>query len=374
MDSTQQDPRHYFQRPGVGLRVDTTRTALAGDAEDLRVAKIGGGIWRWSTEYQRWSAGYEINDLGFLAQSDIQRWSTDLGVRLVEPALFYRRLFADLFTEGDWTTSGLTTNRAIELDLSADFHRAGFGFLGARVDNLAGTFCSGGCTRGGPNLRTSPRTSGYWYIEGDRRATLFPQNFAQYSVWDGGRSHLLELNPTLQLQATSRATLAVGPDVVFNTDNTQYYNDYSNDTLSIPAFGHLVQRVTSVTARFNVTVTPTLSFEIYAQPYATNGRFTDLRSLNDPGSSTYARRFSPLVDHPLETVVPGGFNDRRLHSTSVMRWEYRPGSTLYIVWSQGRAATDGLTGDFSTGHDSHELFGAHPQDTFLVKLSYWVNP
>lgn len=374
MDSTQQDSRHYYQRPGVGLGVDTTRTSLGGNAEELRVAKIGGGVWRWSTDYQRWSAGYEVNDVGFLSQSDVQRWTNNLALRVLEPALFYRRLYGDLFAEGDWTTSGLTTNRALELDLGADFRGAGFGFIGTREDNIGGSFCSGGCTRGGANLRGSPRTSVFSYVEGDRRSHLFPTLFWQVIVGDGGRSHLFEVHPTIELRALNRATLSVGPHLVFNTDNTQYYNDYSNDTLSIPAFGHLVQRVASVTARASFTATPNLSFEVYAEPYATNGRFTDLRALADPGAHTYDQRFQPLVNHPTETVRPGGFNDRRLHTTSVVRWEYRPGSTLFVVWSQGRAYTDALTGDFSMGHDTRALFGAHPQDTFLVKLSYWINP
>ena len=70
---------------------------------------------------------------------------------------------------------------------------------------------------------------------------------------------------------------------------------------------------------------------------------------------------------------PGGLDFKQFNSNLVVRWEYRPGSTIFVVWTQGRgdyqslAGPDGLRGDFSN------LFQLHPNNTFLVKASYWLN-
>src|ERR1041384_7980621 len=77
--ATQRDAVHYYQRPDAGLPYDTTRTSLAGDADELRFAKVGGKRTNFETSYQRRSPGFEVNDLGFLRRSDQQAWSNWFG-------------------------------------------------------------------------------------------------------------------------------------------------------------------------------------------------------------------------------------------------------------------------------------------------------
>jgi hypothetical protein len=57
----------------------------------------------------------------------------------------------------------------------------------------------------------------------------------------------------------------------------------------------------------------------------------------------------------------------------VVRWEYRPGSALFLVWSQGRDQDDRHLGTFAPVRDYRDLFAARPDNTLLLKASYWFS-
>lgn len=130
-------------------------------------------------------------------------------------------------------------------------------------------------------------------------------------------------------------------------------------------FATLDQQTHSITARFDVTASPTLSLQVYAQPFVTSGRYTNLRELDDPRAASYDARFQ---------TFPGtadGFNFKQFRSNVVARWEYRPGSALFFVWQQGRTESGIDNGSFDVSREFGNLFRAAPDNTFLVKASYW---
>nr|MBA3466089.1 hydrolase [Gemmatimonadaceae bacterium] len=133
-------------------------------------------------------------------------------------------------------------------------------------------------------------------------------------------------------------------------------------------FAHLDQSTLSLTSRINYTASPTLSLQFYAQPFITKGRYSDWRELANPRAERYDDRYRPYSGDP------GGFDIKELRSNTVVRWEYRPGSTLFLVWSQGREFSDGRPADFAFSRDLGDLFRLHPNNTFLLKASYWFNP
>ncbi len=124
-----------------------------------------------------------------------------------------------------------------------------------------------------------------------------------------------------------------------------------------------------MTTRFNFTATPTLSLQVYAQPYATGGSFSDWSELADPRAARFEDRYRPYRPG----ADPGGFNFKQLRSNTVLRWEYRPGSVLYVVWAQERTQDDRDAGTFDARRDLNNLLKAHPTNVFLVKGSYWVS-
>ena len=138
-------------------------------------------------------------------------------------------------------------------------------------------------------------------------------------------------------------------------------------------FARLEQTTVSLTSRLNYTFTPSLTLQVYAQPYVSTGRYTDWKELADPRAKRLANRYVPY-ESPTG-AGPGGFRFMQFRSNTVLRWEYRPGSTLFLVWAQGRQAyEEGEPWQFDSGRDPRALFERHPDNTLLLKVAYWLNP
>ena len=112
-----------------------------------------------------------------------------------------------------------------------------------------------------------------------------------------------------------------------------------------------------------------LTFQLYVQPFVTRGEYSNLRELDNPRAKEYDARYKPFT----AITNPGGFNVKQFRSNAVVRWEYRPGSAVYLVWQQGREHYESEFGGRSFGGDFDELFRAHPNNTFLIKMSYWFD-
>jgi hypothetical protein len=102
------------------------------------------------------------------------------------------------------------------------------------------------------------------------------------------------------------------------------------------------------------------------------GRYSDIRELASPRAARYGDRFAPYGD-PAIRDNPGEFNFKQFRSNVVLRWEYRPGSALFVVWQQGREDVEPVHGDRTFGGDLRRLFQTHADNTLLVKVSYWVD-
>jgi hypothetical protein len=123
--------------------------------------------------------------------------------------------------------------------------------------------------------------------------------------------------------------------------------------------------------RASYTVTPVLSLQLYSAPFVSRGKYSDVRELSaDPRAASYQNRFITFVP-PANTSM--GFDVLQLRSTSVMRWEFRPGSTLFAVWTHGRDGFDPQFRERSFKSEFDDLFALHPANTFLLKLAYWLN-
>jgi hypothetical protein len=133
--------------------------------------------------------------------------------------------------------------------------------------------------------------------------------------------------------------------------------------------------------------TPTLTLQLYAQPFLSAGRYRDFKRIADPMAERYVDRFSGLAarrsdgeifvdadgDGVDESFDIPDFNYKQFRSNAVLRWEYEPGSTLFLVWSQGRNRSV-PDGSFDFAGDLRNLFAQHPDNVFMIKVSYWMNP
>jgi len=365
---TQRSTVHLFQRPDDGVAYDSTRTSLSGIGSGLGVSKNGGGITRFYSGVWYKGPGLEINDVGFMTNANNFGWSNWFAFMLQQPKWFYRRWQVNLNQWNSWYTDGTSGGRGGNLNMNGQLTNMWFVYAG--FGGETGSYCAS-CLRGGPALYENGSLQGWAGFTGDQRRAVFPSFNFSFRRTDGGRSSSYNLSPSVQGRLASAFSTSVGMSYNRNIDDRQWLGNFGtigNDSTHYTV-GRLAQSTIALTTRINWTASPTLSVQLYAQPFVTGGDYSNWRAVSAPRLRDYERRFRPFT----QEGEPDGFNFKQFRSNTVLRWEYRPGSTLFLVWAQGRVQ-DGLdAGTFRFGRDYRNLFSAHPDNTFLVKASYWFS-
>lgn len=364
---TQQSSVHYYQRPDDEIEYDSTRTSLTGYSSQFGVNKRGGGPWRFYMGGWYRSPGFEINDLGFMTNVNDMGVSLWHALLLNQPKLFYRRFQVNLNAWSSWYTDGPSTGPGGNINWNTQLKN--MWSMGSGIGINRHGFC-GACTRGGPFVRESNGLFSWWWASGDSRKRLYPSINVSYSGNDEGRSSRVDVGGQMNMRVASRFSASFGISYGRNIDDNQWYGNFGSglsDTTHY-TFARLDQKTVWLTGRLNYTVTPTLSLQFYGQPFVSAGSYTDWRELNQARAVRYDDRYKAFTQGNLS-----GFNFKQYRSNSVVRWEYRPGSALFFVWQQGRTEDSMDPGSFQFRRDYSTLFGAHPQNTFLIKGSYWLS-
>lgn len=365
--TVQRDPVHYLQRPDAAHAFDSTRTALRGDEEELAVGKYG-GLLQFESSFERQSAGYDPNDLGYLERADEQSWNNWVGIVSNTHRAFYRSARWNVNLWNAWTAAGTRLETAVNTNTHVNFNNNWWFNAGVTEDQLGGTVCDH-CARGGPAIRTDPQLLPWMTIQGDTRQWMTPSVSGNWRIADGGRSRSAVISPELDLRVSSRVHASLGLTIGANHDDTQWFANNTFPGGAQSTFAHLDQSTRSITIRGSYAATPNLSLELYAAPFASDGIYNDLRALSaDPLAASYDARFVPYAAPPGTAT---SFAVRQLRANAVLRWEYRPGSTLFVVWSHTRDGNEPGTGSSWSG-DARELFAVRPMNTLLIKVSYWL--
>lgn len=360
---------HNYSRPDGEAELDPTRTSLSGNAQRISVSKFGGGRTRFQTVYQRYSRGYDINDLGFLARDDEQLFRNWFAIRYNEPNSIWRTAQFNFNHFNEWTADGLTTGFGLNQNSHVQFQNQMWAHLGFNWNPDWVTTFDDRAARGGPAVRNSSSANFWAGVEGDGRKRVTPYLWFGGGRSDAGRSEFWYVEPQVNVRASSRFDLTFGTYYESSVNDNQFRGNIQDPGGTHYTFAHLEQSTWSITSRVNFTATPTLSLQVYAQPFISTGTYTDWRELADPRAGEYDDRYQPFNGGD-----PGGFNFKQFQSNTVLRWEYRPGSTLFLVWSQGRDTFAPEASTFRFSRDTRHLFEQHPNNTFLIKASYWFNP
>lgn len=366
---TQLTSVHYFQRPDHERDYDPTRTAMDGGVTSLSLRRYAGRV-RWETMTRYAEPGTELNDLGFVTLVNDAQVRNQLTLVTVRPSGWYRRANAVLSVENHWTTGGRPTGFTAQAHASAELPNFWGVSATYNAASLGNTLCVS-CSRGGPMLRVSPYHRVSLTFDGDARKALVPEVDLRLATGDEGRSWAAQGAVGVLGRIGTRTSVEVEGSFERRADDTQWVRNFGatlSDTVH-HTFAALTQSILAITARANVTLTPDLSVQLYAQPFIASGAFADWRELADPYAKRYVARYAPYG----AGAAPPGFNQKQFNSNLVVRWEYRPGSVLFVVWQQGRADAR-HPGSFEAGRDLGNLFNTHPDNTLLVKMSYWFNP
>lgn len=368
--ATQRSSVHYYQRPGDDIEYDPTRTDLSGYALNVGLNKNGGGITRFYTGGWYKSPGLEINDVGFMTNVNNMGWSNWFALVFQEPKAFYRRLQVNFNQWNSFMVDGTNTGVGGNVNTNITFKNMWFMYAG--IGGERASVC-GACLRGGPYLNEDANLNTWFGFSGDSRKNIVPGLSTWYNRRDGGASFNYGLNPYINLRVASRLSGQVGLTYQKNIDDRQWIRNFGvagHDTTHYTV-GHLAQQTLNLNTRINFTASPTLSVQFYASPFVSVGEYSDWREVTAPRHAQYAERYRPFS----AGGDPGDndFNFKQFRSNLVMRWEYRPGSTLFLVWGQGREQADRDLGNFGGFRDYQNLFSSHPANTFLIKASYWFS-
>ncbi|MEX2179092.1 MAG: DUF5916 domain-containing protein [Gemmatimonadaceae bacterium] len=226
INATQRDPVHNFQRPDGDLPYDPLRTSLTGHAQEVKVAKFGGGITRFETSYQRRSPGFEINDLGFMRRADEQSQATWFALQYRTPTRFYRSLQMNFNEWNMWNTGGLKTETGFNTNWHLNDKRNWWWHVGATVNQL-GSYCDN-CTRGGPAIRRSPRLQPWFGFDGDDRWRVSPYFFMNLGRGDYGASTYTSYSPGVNIRPSAAVQLSLGVDMSYNDDDSQWFGNFTD--------------------------------------------------------------------------------------------------------------------------------------------------
>ncbi len=384
--NTQKGFIHNFERPDANhLDLDTTLTSLTGTSGTLKLGKLGGKLvydggitWR--------SPGLEMNDIGFQQNSDYFIHFFWAGYRINEPfGIFYNVRFNYNHWFG-FDFGGTFNYQANNINAHANFKNFWNMGTGFYLENF---WKSDRQLRGGPYLRMSPGMNWWGYLNTNQRKKLqFNINWNKNGAYDrsidgGGIGIFANYQPIHALKIT------VGPSYNSNIRTTQFVDnvEYEDETRYITA--RVNQKTYSLTTRVDYTILPNLTLQFWGQPFISKGEYTEFKKITDNLAINLEDRFYTFASNQIGynaedeeywidenddraidyTFSNPDFNFLQFRSNFVARWEYVPGSTLFLVWAQNRAAFPTLE-DRSFGNLTNELFDSEARNVFLLKYTY----
>lgn len=385
MEALQRSPVHLFQRPDAEhLTLDPSLTILSGSASNLRVHRVSGGPWRGGAGFQHRSPGFDVGEAGFQRMSDLRVGYVEVGYERSDPQGPMRSWEAYSTHWGAWTGGSERLERGGNLRGEFLLRNLWGGWLGVEY-NLAGM--SPALLRGGPGLLREAGIMGWAGVFTDARRGVRGRLETSWSARPESGSWGWRAAPSVTWRPTPVADVRVGPVVSAQVEDRQWIGATDGDD-PLYVFGRMRQHTLGATFAADLAFSPTLTLQLHAQPFVSAGSFQDFRKVADARAARYQDRFSALdvtrgsdgrlhadLDRDGSAEIYGNpdFNFRRLRTNMVLRWEYRPGSTLYLVWSQSREDVV-PDGSFRPRHDLGRLLAARSDDAFIFKVSYWWTP
>jgi hypothetical protein len=365
---TQRSGVHQYNRPDADhLTYDSTRTSLTGWFAGTTLDKQGGGITRLNASVWYMTPGYEINDVGFRTRSDETGASFWMGLRPVKPVGMFRRANLNFNGWGFANTSGMMLGNGGNVNGWGEFKNFWSANGGIGVNNVIASY-SDRDARGGSAVFQPARLNVWANLNGDSRQVISPSLGLNGGRRFDGLGSNWNVGVGAQLRLGTQFNGSINVNYSRNINDQQWNGNFVTGSSTAYTFARLYQNTSSITARMNYTITPTLSVESYVQPFVSTGQFTNWRALADGRSHDTNTRFTPFTAQG----DPGGFRFGQLRTNNVVRWEYRPGSTLFFVWTQGRDANDGNPDSYGVGQGYSSIFSRRPDNVFLIKASYWL--
>jgi hypothetical protein len=375
----------YFQKPGNSISLDSSRTSLSGNGGRLQFMKTGNGHFSYGTAFLWKTPGLELNDMGYLREADQMLEVIWANYRIWEPKSFYRSINLNSNQYKGWDFSG---NHLFDgLNINSNINFKNYWFAGAGT-NLNYNVISNSLLRGGPVMKMPGSLSSWLNINTDSRKKFQINIGLQHSVTFEGSAQNINIQPEITYKPFNALSLSLSPNYMFSYDELQYVDQTYFGSQPRYIYGFIDQKIVGMSFRFNFNLSPDLTLQYWGQPFIAYGKYDSFKYITDPMASDYHSRFvaySPgqikddgdsnyTIDENLDgtndySFGKPDFNFREFLSNLVLRWEYNPGSSVYLVWSQTRSNSD-FTGTMDYSNDMDYLFSTKPHNVFLIKFSY----
>ncbi len=383
--NTQNSSTHYFGRPDAShLNIDTTRNSLTGYGTSIMVGKMGKGNLRYALFLNMKSPELNMNDMGYQREADHLSELFWLQYRLLEPVWIFRSFHANInqWEVHDFDGTRLTSGGNYSLSMQMkNYWWIHFGTSG-NLERLSKTSLFGG-----PYLKLPYSLNNWISVSSDSRKKLRVSFGGSSNISGDSDREYYNVWTNITYKPHQMVDLSLNPSVSYNDNNLQYVAQETYLDEDAYIMGHIKQTTVRMSLRANISITPELSIQYWGQPFISAGKYFEFKRITDPRADTYNDRFTQFnenqivlndgaydVDENLDGSVDYSFSKPDFNvmdfiSNLVIRWEYSPGSAIYLVWTQNRSESTS-EGAFKFTQNTNDLFAVSPNNVFLIKATY----
>jgi len=385
----QMNPVHYFQRPDADyLPMDTTLNIIKGHGGKIEFGRGGNGRLRFSENFNWRSPGLELNDVGFLKMADILAQKSRIGYDVTDPNKLFLRYSVYIEQENVWNFGGEHLYSTFGTEYSSRFHSYWNIITGIK---RMSTTLDMRILRGGPSFKMPGNWELSFGFSSDTRKKFSFNLNTLYQTYDD-HSWSITLSPALDYRISSAFQMNINGYYSSNFNNYQYVTTVNPGSDKQYLMGHLDQQTFGITLRLDYFITPDLSIRFYGSPFISTGIYSGFKKVISPKADDWDHRchlykeneiwYNPderkyFTDENQDDLPDFSFNNPdfnfiQFRSNFVVRWEFKPGSNIYFVWTHDRTGSENKS-DPSIGKSLSNLFKIFPDNIFLVKFNYWFS-
>ena len=380
----------YFQRPDAGhLAVDSTLTMLNGHGGLIEIGKRGNGNWRWELGANWRSPGLDLNDLGYLRKTDEMELHAGIAYEQNKPNGIFRSYVLSGGIENDWNFDRESLGRRLNIFARGELKNKWQFFANAyrETDLLDVTLL-----RGGPAVKVKGWIHNMYRLSTDPSKKISLGAMVHAHFHDDKISKTFSTSPFFSWKITNALRFTSDLDYMKTRTALQYISTENYEDQKRYILGELDRSTLGMTVRFDYAITPEFTLQYYGNPYVSTGAYNNIKRMVDPRANSYSSLTRVYSDNEMLYDSDSGvftfdentdgandysisnpdFSFREFRSNLVARWEFRPGSTLYLVWTHGRSLYENTPGA-SLRNGVNSLFTGAPDNVFLLKFNYWFS-
>lgn len=389
--NTKMNATHYYHRESGAryLKLDPDKKSLQGTGGYVKVGKRGNAQWNFSQTFSWSSPGFDLNDVGYLRESDHKSNETEIVFRKTDPWGPFRFAGINLTQKNTWNYGGRSINnnialqwrslsiqRRFEMDIKETFNWN-------TIDSRR--------LRGGPDMKYNSNFETNVSLNTDRAKKITAKLIYNGRHFVKQATQYNDIHPSLIFRLGNHVLLTGQFDYAWNKDDLQYVNSLlpTEGTVDKPTYiiGRMKQQTYGLTLNMQVNVTPDISIQYYGSPFTSVARYDQFKTAADTRSSVYESRFERYLNNEIQLVGDHyvvnkntdsysfknpNFSFNELRSNLVVRWEYLPGSTMHFVWEHNRSKSDEMYYS-GWGNNLDRMFALPATNSFMMKINYWFS-